>query len=377
MTSPCLFWDWGTAYDLFVSLAVLHDPSYFGVRGAWAAGVRARLPAPERETLEQSQVLGQVPFHWIYSLPEPKDGASVLWALEQLPPAERLPALTLAPEWPLGEAVSILKDVAARETWNEADREALRAVYHCPPPRTEAKEAPSARELPRILDLWAHAEDFGERYLEALRAYQEAFFAEEERRIRPALQEALSRAQELAGRLELLDLLEELSQGLRFDERPGAPELVLVPSFWCTPLIFFGNVFEEREAWLFGARPPNASLVPGEVVPDALLRTLKALSDPTRLRILHYLSAEPMAPAKLARRLRLRAPTVTHHVKTLRLAGLVQLFVGEDKETKRYATRPETVAAAFSSLQAFLGKGESESSGGPRIPSLHDKRKDR
>jgi DNA-binding transcriptional ArsR family regulator len=376
MTSPRLFWDWGTAYDLFVSLVVLHDPSYFGVRGAWAAGVRARLPTSERETLEQSQVLGQVPFHWIYTLPQPKDAASVLWALEQLPPAERLPALAVAPEWPLDGAVSILKDVAARGTWSEADREALRTVYRCPTPCAEAKEAHSARDLPRILDLWAHTEDFGERYLEALRAYQEAFFAEEERRIRPALQQALSRAQELAGRLEFLDLLEELSQGLRFDEHPGAPELVLAPSYWCTPLIFFGKVFEEREIWLFGARSPDASLVPGEVVPDALLRTLKALSDPTRLRILHYLSEEPMAPAQLARRLRLRAPTVTHHVKTLRLAGLVQLILGEGKETRRFAARPGAVAAAFASLQVFLERGESEPSGSAPPPGLHNPRRD-
>ena len=377
MTSPRLLWDWGTAYDLFVSLAVLHDPSYFGVRGAWAAGVRARLPAAERETLEQSQVLGQVPFHWIYSLPEPKDVAAVLWALEQLPPAERLPALALAPEWSQGEAASILEDVARRGTWDEADHDALLSVAGGSSLHPEAKGRFPARKLPRILDLWAHAEDLGERYVDALRGYQEAFFAEEERRIRPALEEALSRAQKLAAHLELLDLLEELSQGLRFDERPGAPELVLAPSYWCTPLIFFGNVSAEREIWLFGARPPDASLVPGEAVPDALLRTLKALSDPTRLRILHYLSEEPLAPAQLARRLRLRAPTVTHHLKTLRLAGLVQLFVGEEKETKRYAARPEAVAGAFTSLQAFLEKGESVSSQGARASSLHGKRKAR
>ena len=358
MTPPHLFWDWGTAYDLFVSLVVLHDPVSFGVRGAWAAGVRARLPASQRETLEQSQVLGHVPFHWIHTLPEPKDSSSVLWALEQLPAAERLSTLALAPGAAPDEMAQILKGVSTRGTWDEGDREALRAVYRCAPPSAEAKGAPSSQELSDILGLWARAEEFGERYLGALRAYQEAFFAEEETRIRPALQGALLRAQELAERLELLDLLEELSQGLRFDERPRASELVLAPSYWCTPLVFFGNVSEVREIWLFGARPRNASLVPGEVVPDVLLQTLKALSDPTRLRILHYLSGEPLAPGQLARRLRLRAPTVTHHVKTLRLAGLVQLILGEGKETKRYAARPEVVAAAFASLQEFLEESE-------------------
>ena len=119
--------------------------------------------------------------------------------------------------------------------------------------------------------------------------------------------------------------------------------------------MYFGKVSVEREILLFGARPPDASLVPGEVVPDALLRTLKALSDPSRLRILHYLAREPLTPTQLARRLRLRSPTVIHHLRTLRLAGLVQLTLGEDKQERPYATRPGAVRAAYDSLQGFLG----------------------
>jgi DNA-binding transcriptional ArsR family regulator len=167
----------------------------------------------------------------------------------------------------------------------------------------------------------------------------------------------LSEAQERAEQLPLLKLLEELSQGLRFDERPAAPELVLAPSYWSTPLMYFGKVSAECEILLFGARPPDASLVPGEVIPDALLRMLKALSDPTRLRILHYLAREPLTSTQLARRLRLRSPTVIHHLKTLRLAGLVQLTLGEDKQERPYATRPGAVRAACNSLQSFLGNG--------------------
>jgi DNA-binding transcriptional ArsR family regulator len=112
---------------------------------------------------------------------------------------------------------------------------------------------------------------------------------------------------------------------------------------------------------LFGARPPDASLVPGETVPDSLLRVLKALSDPTRLRIMHYLGREALTAAELSRRLRLRVPTVTHHLKNLRLAGLVQLSLMEEKEMKQYAARPEAVAAACDSLKAFLLNGEAES----------------
>jgi DNA-binding transcriptional ArsR family regulator len=349
MTVPQLLWEWGTAYDLFMSLEVLHNPADFGVRGAWAAGVRARLPSAEREILEESQSLFFVPLPWIHSLPDPKDALTVLWALGQIPPAERLPLLTYHPERS-SEVDRVLGEVSAHGTWDEGDRAALRAAYQC----SEEKKTPSAKELASILGWWARAEEFGERYLEALHAYQEVFFAEEENRIRPALQDALTRAQELAGRMELPRLLEELSQGLRFAELPDVAEWVLVPSYWSTPLVLFDKVSAERLIWVFGARPANASLVPGEAVPDSMLRGLKALSDPTRLRILHYLAQEPLTPAELSRRLRLRAPTVTHHLKLLRLAGLVQLTLGEDKEERRYAARSDAIDATFASLEDFL-----------------------
>ena len=36
---PRLSFDFGTAYDLFISLQVLHYPEKFGLRASWAAGV--------------------------------------------------------------------------------------------------------------------------------------------------------------------------------------------------------------------------------------------------------------------------------------------------------------------------------------------------
>jgi DNA-binding transcriptional ArsR family regulator len=319
--------------------------------------VRARLPTEQRETLEQSQSVVHIPFHWIYTLPEPKDGAAALWSLQQVPPSERVPTLALTPNSPKEAAVAILRSVAARGIWVERDRKDLLAAYSCES-YVKPRKAPSPEKLATILNWWTRAEEFGERYFQALRAYHEAFFAEEERRIRPALQAALSHAQELSGQLAFPDLLEELSQGLRLDDWAGAPELVLAPAYWCTPLMYFGQVGNERDIRLFGARPSDASLVPGEMVPDALVRTLKALSDPTRLRILHYLAGEPLAPAQLSRRLRLRAPTVVHHLKALRLAGLVQVGMGSHKEAKRYAARPEAIQAACDSLGDFVSKGE-------------------
>jgi DNA-binding transcriptional ArsR family regulator len=361
MEPPRLFWDLGTAYDLFISLDVLHQPAEFGIRASWAAGMRARIPSSEREILEQAQLFGHTPLQWLYTLPAPKDGATALWSLGQIPPAERLPTLTLAQDDHPTDVTATLRGVAARGAWDADDQAAIRAFYQT---RSEQswKKAPSLQELTTFLNWWSHPAEFGERFLQALRVYHEVFFAEEEKRIRPALQAALERAQELAGQMPLPDLLEELSQGVRFDQPLDVTEVVLAPSYWCTPLIYYETVSPDRQLFLFGARPPDASLVPGELVPDALLQALKALSDPTRLRILHYLSAEALTPAELARRLRLRAPTVTHHLKALRLAGLVQLSVSslEDKGRDCYATRPEAIAAAFAALQHYLAQGAAQ-----------------
>ena len=166
------------------------------------------------------------------------------------------------------------------------------------------------------------------------------------------MQAALAHAQKLAEKLPIAALLEELSQGVRYADEPRPAELTLAPSFWITPLLIRSHVGPERELFLFGGRPANASLVPGELVPDALFQALKALADPTRLRILRYLAQEPLTPSELAHRLRLRAPTVIHHLHALRLAGLVYLSF-EAKE-KRYAARSQAVEATFAALNQFL-----------------------
>lgn len=355
--TPKLLWDQGTAYDFFQSLMVLHHPSKFSVRGAWTAGMRARLSPEAREILEKSQAMIYMPAHWIHALPEPKNVETALWSLGQIPPAKRLEVLTVGPCAQPEKTTAMFRRVTRRGAWEEKDLDLLRDYHRCEYP--EHKRVPPDEKLAQILDAWAHAEAFGEQYLAALRNYQEVFFAEEEKRIEPALKEALSRAKRLSKKLALGDLLEELSQGIRIDEPLPANELVLVPSYWITPLMILIPVSPQRQLFLFGARPPQASLIPGETVPDTLVRALKALCDPTRLKILHYLGQEPLAAAELARRLRLRTPTVMHHLHGLRLAGLIQVTIGVDagKEKHRYGRRPNALEDVCDMLKGYLGNG--------------------
>lgn len=347
---PRLGWDSGTAYDFFISLHVLHHPDRFGLRGAWAAGVRSRLNVTQRGILEDAQQLFFSPVAWVHTLPAPKDAAAVLRSLQQLPSAQRLPTLALNPDLP-PEYVTTLKDIANRRAYTEQDLERIRSYWQ------QRGRTQQGKTLDKVLHWWSRPDEFGDLYLEALQSYQAVFFAEEERRIQPFMQTALLQAQESSHNIAFNELVEHLSQGVEIAALLESVEVVFAPSYWITPLVIYARLDAERMLLLFGGRPADAALVPGEVVPDALLAALKALADPTRLRILRYLAVEPLTPSQLSSRLRLRPPTMIHHLNTLRLAGLVHLSLDKQGE-RRYAIREERVGETFGVLQKFLSLEE-------------------
>jgi DNA-binding transcriptional ArsR family regulator len=343
-----IHWDKGTGYDFFASLTVLHFPAKFGLRGAWAAGVRSRLSPEEREFFEGILGLFFQPYEWVNSLPEPRDVANVLYALKQIPAAQRLSELKLSPTYDQ-QFTGRLREVQERGSWREKDRDFLFSQI------TElmGKGMYTPKKIEKLLDLYANAEEMGETYLAAYQSYQDVFFAEEEKRIAPKLDAALEYAQKLAKELPFLDLLEELSRGLKYEEFPEIKEMILIPTYWLSPLVTTTITSKGSLMMLFAGRLPGESLVPGEIVPEDLLQILKALADPTRLRILRYLMQEQLTPAELSRRLRLRAPTLTHHLHILRLAGLVR-FAMRGKSEHLYFARMDSVKSTYLILKDFL-----------------------
>ena len=349
--APRLTWDTGTAYDFFLSLEVLHNPEDYGLRPSWAAGVRSRLPPDERKLLEDIQHFIWVPVHWIYTLPAPKDASSAIWGLRQIPAAQRPIALTNPCEMP-SEISQALNRIAETRSWEPQDFEMIKGELE------KYKKGHFVKDVRTYLDWWARPDELGELFLSAMESYYQAFFEEEEKRIAPILSEGLAEAQELAKRLPLTDLLTELSQGVHFEQHLEIQEIAMIPGYWNTPLVLFPEIGEGRMAFIFGVRPADMSLMPGEPVPDTLLRGLKALADPTRLRILHYLEKESLTPSNLSRKLRLRAPTVTHHLTALRMAGLVHVMLEAGGE-KQYAARLEAIQNMCSALENYLKSGGS------------------
>ncbi len=351
MNSTTVSWDYGTAYELFVSLMVLHEAEEYGIRASWAAGVRSRIPAPERRLLEEMLPFMEIPIRWIHTLPEPKDSIAVQWAMRQIPAEERMLKI-LGYESSESEWSQTIRKVVERRTWDSKDLNFFIEMFK--KNHKKGKEPYSREGTTKFLDWWSRPDEFGDMFLSALQTYHQAFFEEEEKRIGPILKQQLENAKKISKTKDAKELLAELSQGVTYDELVETKDVVFIPAYWITPMIMFQSAGENKILVLFGARPSNMSVIPGELIPDGLVRTLKALADPTRLKILHDLAHEELTPSEIARRLHLRAPTVTHHMNELRMAGLVHKII-QGQET-RYRTRRESFDSMCDDMNDFLNK---------------------
>jgi DNA-binding transcriptional ArsR family regulator len=265
-----------------------------------------------------------------------------------LPTGERLRTLTLPLNIPT-EAKEALEHIAVRGAVNAKEKELLgRTILN-------RNQKLRASELDQLFKAWINLDKSSELILTSMQEYYQAFFADEETRIRPALKAGLENAQELSERVKLPALVEKLSRGVRFEDIEMLKDITLVPSYWSTPFVFPTTPREGRMQIVFGCRPDFQSIAPGAETPDKLINALKSLADPTRLRILRYLTGEPLTPTELSRKLRLRPPTVLHHLQALRLADLVAIRVSDNGE-KRYAARSETLDVMFLSVKNFIIK---------------------
>ena len=340
-----LRWEHGTAYDLFASLFVLHNAESTGLRRAWAAGVRNRLSPEHREIIQRAVPFVAVPVEWISGLRRPRDGRAVMTGLATLSDDEVLPALA---DRRLSRA-AVVADALGRGAFTRSDVDGLLGDASL------GSAAPGSREeAEAALALFASAERSGRLLKGAIVEYHARFFREEEERIGRYLEQSLAAAWKRAEHTDVVELVEELSGGLRLEDLAEAPGVMLIPSFWAGPLVLFQTLPDDTRVILYSARPRDMSLVPGDPVPDALTRALQAVSDQTRLRILKILASASRSQVEIARELRLRPPTITHHLRVLRMANMVRLTESTGGE-KRYDVRERRLRELLGDLTRFLG----------------------
>jgi DNA-binding transcriptional ArsR family regulator len=69
-------------------------------------------------------------------------------------------------------------------------------------------------------------------------------------------------------------------------------------------------------------------------------RTLSALSDPTRRRVIEILRQKPRRAGELADALSASKPAMSRHLRVLRKSGLVETYGEDDARVRMYALAP-------------------------------------
>ncbi len=107
-------------------------------------------------------------------------------------------------------------------------------------------------------------------------------------------------------------------------------------------------------------RPVNCCVVPlePEPLPDEAVETLvagfKALADPNRLEIFRLIAAqtEPICACDIVDRFAVSQPTISHHLKVLREAGLIA--ASRRGVWAYYASEPAGLALLNGAMAALL-----------------------
>lgn len=76
-------------------------------------------------------------------------------------------------------------------------------------------------------------------------------------------------------------------------------------------------------------------------------RTLAALADPTRRRVIDLLRRKPLRAGELAAKLKISAPAMSRHLRVLRQGRIIEEDAGpdDDARVRVYRLRPERFAA--------------------------------
>lgn len=349
-----LEWDYGTAYDLILSLRSIFHPKDFGLPAPWAAGVRKKLSSQSQRDLKDFfqpayGFLAYMPLHLVLGMEGPKDAEHFLSYLEQIPENEfsqRMCRPVVVDE----DLARVTASALAGEEISEVDIEEFRHGIS----RSHVSTTPTAAEVRRVFAEMKNPGLTKQHWISAVREYCEVFFAEEEKRLAPHLRMMVEQAQEMAKTTSVPDLIERLSNGFTISKDIDLTRLVLVPSIWHHPFVVPMDLTERELCLVWGAHPPGFKLVPGESVPDDAMLVLKAMNDPTRLRLLRLIAIEPRSLISLSQQVKLSLPTVSHHIRELRGAGLIRLEVGGKGRENRYTVRWQSAQAAFEELEQFV-----------------------
>jgi DNA-binding transcriptional ArsR family regulator len=340
--------DWGSAYELLLGLSVFSDiepETSYAVGETWFDEVRVKAPKALRDDIQRLAVGSEHLFGYLIglvpSLPEPTV-AALLEHVEQLDPIE----LRL---WLLGYHLVAYREGVPHELIESAARGNKRAAAQLKEAYGGERDvgAQRAREVEYVLSI--PAREMKALLLRVLRGWNEVVFEPIADQILPLLQRSAESLRALAGTVSLERLVELTSPGISYAPEPGIKKLLLVPGFASRPWLVMTES-DDTKIFCYGIDDETAKGL--DAPPDPMVKVYRALSDPSRLRLMKRLSQGRASLQELVDYLGLAKSTVHAHVLVLRTSGLIEVRLSD----KTYTLRREAAEEAHRLLKGFLGE---------------------
>jgi len=333
--SPC--------YDFLVSLRALFNPRTYEATRAWAAATKPKLSSTLAERGRfffqgHDTSLGYGVTRLVAALKDAAEPQLLIRAVREADP--RVLALYMLDTGETSEDALATFD---RALHGSVSRAALDRAF-------KGEAADWSRRARRVLadPDWAGAE-----LASLLEEYLTTVFEAEVPHVARAASDGAARAEELFAVLPSAVAIEQLTGGYTLSPGLALKRITLAPSAFIYP--FMASRVDERagEALIvFGVR--SDAFVKFDTVPldPDLVRAVKALADPGRLKVLRLLSRRPMAGPELVAILGLSPPTVHHHLHQLRAAGLVRQE--RMKGGMQYAIRRDSAQTLLAALTRLI-----------------------
>ena len=332
---------------------MLVEPKHHPLQQPWVRRMR-RLPAPLKRSIADWS------FAYRRHTPDvfaPSPDAELRSFEEELETFTAFDAETIALEF-------------SRPLWDHGGR---RDVAHLERGDVQGHIARAAREMGANAELASlvheNPRELAERFAEFVQAYWEQAFAEEWERLEPLLADTVAETGRRIAVEGLYDLLRSLSLKLRVDaereefgidlphdhrvevtaERP----LLLVPSAYVWPHVQV-NCDEPWPLSIVYPAPFLARSVHPPLPSEDLLRLLRALGEPTRLRALKLIAERPRSTQELAPLVGISEAGLSKHLRQLADAGVVE--ARREGYYVLYSLVPERIEPLTEALRRFLSE---------------------
>ncbi|MEB1807148.1 MAG: winged helix-turn-helix domain-containing protein [Bacillaceae bacterium] len=187
-----------------------------------------------------------------------------------------------------------------------------------------------------------------------LREWYDAYFFTIDDQILNNLRESVKKGLDLQQQLDASQLIEKLTNGI-IPPKESDRDALMIPQYHYSPTILHEKTIDQYIYFY----PVDAKPVEAGSPPIELMRTIRALSDENRMKILKYLAQGDRTFSDIQKFIGLAKSTVHHHLIVLRSSGLLSLVLYENQQ-HQYRFRKEGYKGMEQLLSRFFTTSDKE-----------------